>query len=103
MATLHEYLVVAAILFLFGLFIMITRRHGVWILMGVELILNGANLNLVAFSRYGGSKFAIDGQVFALFVILVAAAEAAVALAIFLSIYYRYVKIDLDEVDTLQG
>ena len=65
-------------------------------------VLNGANLNLVAFSRYGSSN-AVDGQVFALFVILVAAAEAAVALAIFLSIYYRYVKVDLDEVDTLQG
>jgi NADH-quinone oxidoreductase subunit K len=85
--SLQHFLVVSALLFGFGLLAVVTRRNAVALLMGIELILNAANLNLVAFGRYvaGG----ISGQVFGLFVIVLAAAEAAVGLAIILTIYPR--------------
>jgi NADH-quinone oxidoreductase subunit K len=79
--TLNHFLVIGALLFGFGLLAVVTRRNAVAVLMGIELILNAANLNLVAFGRYvaGG----ISGQVFSLFVIVLAAAEAAVGLALY--------------------
>ena len=80
MHDLNTYLFVAAILFSFGVFGVMTRRNGIAILMSVELILNAANINFIAFSRFGGMN--LDGHVFALLVIVLAAAEAAVALAI---------------------
>ena len=85
MDQLNNYLIIAAALFSIGLFGVITRRNGIAVLMGVELILNSANLNFVAFSRFGGMN--LDGHVFALVVIVLAAAEAAVALAIVINIY----------------
>ena len=85
MDELNSYLFVAAILFSLGVFGVITRRNGIAVLMGVELILNAANVNFIAFSRFGGMN--LDGHVFGMLVIVMAAAEAAVALAIIINIY----------------
>ena len=101
MIGLHHYLVVAALLFCFDLLAVATRRNAISVLMGVELILNAANLNLVAFSRF--SDNGIHGQVFGLFVIVLAAAEAAVALAIVLNIYRNYQMVNVDRLDVLSG
>jgi NADH-quinone oxidoreductase subunit K len=100
-ASLNTYLFVSAILFVCGVVCMATKRNGIGVLMGVELVLNGANLNLVAFSRY--TAFGLDGQVAALFVIVLAAAEAAVALAIALNFYNNYLTIDVDRADQLRN
>src|SRR5258707_785970 len=88
--SLDHYLVLGALLFVCGLLSMMLKRNAIGILMGVELILNAANLNLVAFNRYSHATSAdgrpmLDGQIFAIFIIVLAAAEAAVALAIFLN------------------
>jgi len=101
MIPLQYYLSVAATLFVLGIYCVLTRRNAVTILMGIELILNSANINFIAFSRY--CTPGIKGQVFALFVIIMAAAEAAIALAIILNLYKRTNSIDVDEVDTLRG
>jgi NADH-quinone oxidoreductase subunit K len=98
---LKHFLFVAAILFALGTLTVLTRKNSVGVLMGVELILNGANLNLVAFSHYVSGGLA--GQVFALFVIVIAAAEAAIALAIVLSIYQNFHTIDATEANTMRG
>jgi NADH:ubiquinone oxidoreductase subunit K len=101
MITLEHYLVVGAALFCLGLLAVTTRRNAISVLMGVELILNAANVNLVAFARH--STTGIDGQVFAVFVMVLAAAEAAVALAIVLNIYRNCQMVDVDQLDTLRG
>ena len=100
MDSLNNYLFVSVILFSLGLFGVITRRNGVAVLMGVELILNAANLNFLAFARFGGINMA--GHVYALFVIVLAAAEAAVALAIIINIFNNYKTINIDEVSELK-
>jgi len=100
MEYLQNYLLVSAILFSLGLFAVITRRNAVAVLMGVELILNSANINFVAFSRFGGMNF--SGHVFALFVIIMAAAEAAVALAIIINLYNNYQSINVDDASQLK-
>tara|TARA_B100000886_G_C20320712_1_gene447963 strand:+ start:379 stop:684 length:306 start_codon:yes stop_codon:yes gene_type:complete len=99
MDQLNSYLIIAAALFSIGLFGVITRRNGIAVLMGVELILNSANLNFVAFSRFGGMN--LDGHVFALVVIVLAAAEAAVALAIVINIYNNLNTINVDEASSM--
>ena len=101
MIVLEHFLVVGAMLFCLGLLAVSTRRNAITVLMGVELILNAANLNLVAFSRFSDTH--IDGQVFAVFVIVLAAAEAAVALAIVLNIYRNYQMVNVDRMDSLSG
>lgn len=98
---LTHFLIVSAILFAIGLLTIISRRNIIMVLMGVELILNSANINFVAFSRY--TEFGLDGNMFALFVIILAAAEAAVALAIVLNIYNRFRTINADEINLLRG
>jgi NADH-quinone oxidoreductase subunit K len=98
---LHHYLVVASLLFVLGLVTVATRRNAVAILMGVELILNAAALNFVAFSRF--SHGGIAGQVFSLFIILLAAAEAVIALAIVLSIFRHFKNVDVFKTTTLRG
>jgi NADH-quinone oxidoreductase subunit K len=98
--TLQHYLLVSAALFSFGIFGVMTRKNAVNVLMGIELILNSANINLVAFSKY--SSNGIDGQMFAVFVIVVAAAEVAVALAIVLTMYRLIKTVSLDQADTLK-
>jgi len=99
--SLNSYLFVAAVLFVCGVVCMAVKRNGIGVLMGVELVLNGANLNLVAFARY--SDLGLDGQVMALFVIVLAAAEAAIALAIALNYYNNHLTIDVDRGDELHG
>ncbi len=101
MIGLTHYLVVSAALFSLGIMAVLTRKNAVNVLMGVELILNSANLNLVAFSRYSSAN--LSGQIFAIFVIVIAAAEAAVALAIVLSMYRLVKSVNLDKADTLKG
>ncbi len=100
MIELKYFLLISAALFSLGVFGVLTRRNAVNVLMGVELILNSANLNLVAFSRYSSSG--IDGQMFAVFVIVVAAAEVAVALAIVLTLYRVLNTVNLDRADVLK-
>ena len=101
MITLSTYLEVSAVLFVLGLIAVISRRNAIAILMGVELILNSANINLVAFNHFGGGN--LSGNVFAVFVMVLAAAEAAVALAIILNIYYRTSSVNVDNLNKLQG
>jgi len=98
--SLVHYLIVSAILFSLGLFGVITRKNAILVLMGIELILNSANINFVAFARYGGLDF--NGQAFAVFVIILAAAEAAIALAIILNIYKRFKSVNVDEINSLK-
>ncbi len=104
--TLQHYLVISAILFSLGIFAVLTRKNAISILMGIELILNSCNLNFVAFSRFVSipdNPNNIDGQIIAIFGIVLAAAEAAVFLAIILAIYREFGSIRPDEVDTLKG
>ncbi len=98
---LTHYLIFSAILLVLGLTIIISKRNAIAMLIGVEFILNAASLNLVAFSRYGIGG--ISGQTAAIFVIVLAAAEAAVALAIFLNFYHVIYSIDIDRGDQLKG
>ncbi len=97
---LEAFLAVGLLLFALGLYTVLTRRNAIGILMGIELMLNGANVNYVAFGRYAGS--ATDGHVFAIFVIMLAAAEAAVGLAIVLGIYQNFESIDVDATHSLR-
>ncbi len=97
---LKHFLVLSAVIFSLGAFTIIARKNAVGMLMGVELILNSANINLVAFSRYVTDS--IGGQVFTLFVIVIAAAEAAIALAIVLAIFQNFGTIDASQADTMQ-
>ena len=100
-ASLNAYLLVGAVLFICGVVCMATKRNGIGVLMGVELVLNGANVNFVAFSKF--TDLGLDGQIFSLFVIVLAAAEAAVALAIALNFYNNHLTIDVDQADELRG
>ena len=97
---LAHFLMVSAVLFTLGLLAIVTRRNAILVLMGLELVLNAANINLIAFARYGGVN--LDGQVAAIFVIILAAAEAAVALAIVLNIYHRFQTVNVDEISSLK-
>jgi NADH-quinone oxidoreductase subunit K len=97
---LPHFLTVGAALFALGLFAVMTRRNGVGMLMGVELILNAANINFVAFARY--VEHGIDGQIIAAFVIVLAAAEAAVALAIVLAMFRNFGTVQVDTVHSLR-
>ncbi len=97
---LEHYLTISAILFSLGIFGVVTRKNAIMVLMGLELILNAANLNFVAFSRFGGMN--IEGHVATIFVIILAAAEAAVALAIVLNIYRNYKHVNVDEVSKMK-
>lgn len=97
---LTHYLIISAILFSLGIYGVVTRKNAILVLMGIELILNSANINFIAFSRYSGMQ--LDGQVIAVFVIILAAAEAAVALAIVLNIYQRFKTVNVDEINKLK-
>jgi NADH-quinone oxidoreductase subunit K len=98
--SLSSYLVVSGTLFVMGVIAILTRRNALYVLMGVELILNAANINFVAFSRFGG--YGMDGQMVAIFVIILAAAEAAIALAIVLRIFHDFGTIDITRTDSLR-
>ena len=98
--SLSSYLAVSGILFLLGVATILVRRNALYVLMGVELILNAANLNFVAFARFG--DHGLDGQMIALFVVILAAAEAAIALAIVLRIFHDFGTIDITRTDSLR-
>lgn len=98
--TLTHYVLLSAALFSLGMYAVLTRRNAILVLMGVELVLNSANINFIAFARYGG--FNLDGQAVAVFVIILAAAEAAVALAIVLNIYKRFHTVNVDDINKLK-
>ena len=100
---LNQFLLLGAILFCIGVYGVLARKNGVLVLMSIELILNAVNINLVAFGAMAGGEAAITGQVFALFVITVAAAEVGVGLAIILLIYRNRKTVDLDDVDLMRG
>ena len=104
---LQHYLVLGAFLFVCGLMSILVKRNAIGILMGVELVLNAANVNLVAFNYYSyrgtSASPMLDGQIFAVFVIVLAAAEAAVALAIFLNFYNNFTTIDVERASNLKG
>lgn len=99
---LTHYLVVSALVFTLGIMIIIMRRNAIAVLMGIELLINSAGLNFVAFAKFGG-KNPVDGQVVTLFLIVLAAAEAALALAIILNIFNNTNSIQVDERDALRG
>jgi len=97
---LNHYLIISAILFGLGLLTVVSRRNAIGILMGVELMLNAANINFVAFSHY--ITGAIGGMAFTVFVILLAATEAAIALALIIAIYRKFKTIEVDRVNTMK-
>ncbi len=97
---LNYFLILSAFLFCVGVYGVLARRNGVLVLMSVELMLNAVNINLVAFSAFNGS---VEGQIFTLFIITIAAAEVGVGLAIVLLIYRNLRSPDLDRVDQLKG
>ena len=103
--TVSQYLLVGAILFVVGAVCMATKRNAMGVLMGVELVLNGANINFIAFGStlLRRESLGLDGQLIALFVIVLAAAEAAVALAIALNFYNNHATIDVDRANELKG
>jgi NADH-quinone oxidoreductase subunit K len=97
---LTHFLLVSGILFSLGVFAILTRRNAIMVLMGIELVLNAANINFLAFSRF--TTGTLDGHVFAIFVIILAAAEAAIALAIILNIYQNFNSVNVDEINQLR-
>lgn len=99
---LNHYLLFGAVLFVCGVLCMATKRNAIGVLMGVELVLNGANVNFVALAHFNPA-FEIEGQIFALFVIVLAAAEAAIALAIVLNFYNNHMSVDVDTAEELKG
>lgn len=101
MINLQHFLMVGAILFALGLYTVVTRRNALGILLGTELVLNAAALNMIAFGYFGGQK--IGGSIYALFVIVLAAAEAVVALAIGLMIFRNFKTIDTNVVNEMKG
>ncbi|MBN1959474.1 MAG: NADH-quinone oxidoreductase subunit NuoK [Deltaproteobacteria bacterium] len=98
---LQHFLVLAAILFVLGLITVVTRRNAVAVLIGIELLLNAAGINMMAFARY--SNQIIIGAAFVLFIIVLAAAEAVVGLALILAVHRRWRSVDLERVETLKG
>ena len=100
MISLTNFLVLSAVLFCIGLYIIVSKHNAIQVLIGIELLLNAAILNLVAFGKY--DRFNNGGQVFALFAIVLAAATTAVALAIILNVYKRYKTIDPGKIDNLR-
>jgi NADH:ubiquinone oxidoreductase subunit K len=99
---LYHYLLLGALLFVCGAVCMATKRNAIGVLMGVELMLNAVNVTLLAFSRFVESPRPLDGQVFATFVITIAAAEAAVALALAVAVYRHRETVNIDEIDVLR-
>ena len=102
---LSKFLIIGALLFIIGVAGVLTRRNIIVIFMSIELILNAANLNFIAFSRYlqdTGNMNAVAGQIFAVFVIVVAAAEAAIGLGIVIALYRNKETVWVDEIDILK-
>jgi NADH-quinone oxidoreductase subunit K len=100
---LHYYLIFSALLFAVGLAGALTRRNAILVLVGIELMLNAANLNFIAFWRYNSDPESITGIMVVIFSIAIAAAEASVGLALIIAIYRHYKTVNLDKVDSLKG
>lgn len=109
---LYHYLLLSALVFALGVIGVLARRNAVGMLISIELILNAVNINLVAFAKFADRGASIpgqalvqglDGQVFAIFVIILAACEAAIALAIIINIFNTFGSIEVDEADTMKG
>jgi NADH:ubiquinone oxidoreductase subunit K len=98
---LHEFLIVSTLMFFIGVYGFIVRKNLIMILMSVELILNAVNINFVAFNRYLHPEV-LQGHFFALFVIAIAAAEAAVAIAIIINVYRNYKSVDVEGLDKMK-
>ena len=103
MTTLTNFLLVSALLFAIGLAGALVRRNAILVLIGIELMLNAANLNFIAFWRYGPNADALTGVMFAIFSIGVAAAEAAVGLALIIAVYRHFHTTDLDQIRSMRG
>ena len=103
MTPLHHYLLLSALLFAIGLTGALVRRNAILVLIGIELMLNAANLNFIAFWRFGEHPEALGGVMFAIFSVAIAAAEAAVGLALIIAIYRHYKTAQVDRVDTMKG
>ncbi len=103
MTALHYYLLLSALLFAIGFAGVLTRRHAIVVLMGIELMLNAANLNFIAFWRYGPDPEALTGVMFVIFAIGVAAAEAAVGLALIIAVYRHFQTPQVDDLRQLKG
>jgi NADH:ubiquinone oxidoreductase subunit K len=103
MTPLLNYLFVSALVFAVGLAGALTRRNAILVLVGIELMLNAANLNFIAFWRYGPNPEALTGILFAIFAIGVAAAEAAVGLALIISMYRHFKTTNMDQIDSMRG
>ena len=103
MNPLHHYLLLSALLFSIGLAGALTRRNAILVLVGIELMLNAANLNFIAFWRFGPNPEALRGVMFVIFSIAIAAAEAAVGLALIIAIYRHYKTANLDQMDSMKG
>jgi NADH-quinone oxidoreductase subunit K len=103
MIPLYYYLILSAMLFSIGLAGALVRRNAILVLVGIELMLNAANLNFIAFWRYSPNPEALVGLMFVIFSIAIAAAEAAVGLALIISIYRHYKTVNVDKVDSLKG
>jgi NADH:ubiquinone oxidoreductase subunit K len=103
MTTPVNYLLVSALIFAIGLAGALVRRNAILVLIGIELMLNAANLNFIAFWRYGPHPEALTGVMFALFSIGVAAAEAAVGLALIIAVHRHFKTTDLDRIDSMRG
>jgi NADH-quinone oxidoreductase subunit K len=103
MTSLHHYVLLSAVLFSIGLAGALTRRNAILVLIGIELMLNAANLNFIAFWRFGPNPEVMRGVMFVLFSIAIAAAEAAVGLALIIAIYRHYKTANLDHVDSMKG
>ena len=104
MLTLNHFLILGAILFCIGLYGAIAKHNAIAVLMGIEIMLNAVNVSLVAFSYYNHTQYAnhLTGQIFAIFIITVAAAEAAVALAMVISIYRKRDTVDMSDIDMMK-
>src|SRR5215471_10989671 len=103
MTPLSAYLIVSSLLFSIGLAGALTRRNGIMVLIGIELMLNAANLNFIAFWRFGPHPEALSGIMFVIFSIAVAAAEAAVGLALIMAIHRHYKTTDVTQIDSMRG
>lgn len=99
---MHHFLIVSLLLVSAGVAVILTKRNAIGILIGVELVLNAAGINFIAFNRYVWNN-AVEGTMFAIFMIVLAAAEAAIALAIFLNFYHNFNSIDVEQADALRG
>ncbi len=103
MHNLQIYLLLSSLLFSLGVYAVISRRNAVAILMGIELMLNSANINFIAFNRFTSSLNHLDGHVFSIFIIVLAAAEAAVALAIIINLFKNIGTVNVDQASELKG